>query len=222
LFLLLAKQFATDEHVLGGLLMEEVTAHFVDVLLSHLLHTELTSPLNDLLVPTYHPSQTHEDRTVVGLTLVLLPLDEEGGLGKVGNPNLDIFRSANLSGRCKLLVFNYTPAKVLLEVLSAQPVHAAELPQRDLYLPLVVVLPERQLAISADGDRGGEEVVRGRGRLSEEVSAQHLFVLRLMVALPYPQDLQIALLPLVFQMPALFVLPNYFFEVIGNRNHDSR
>lgn len=64
-------------------------------------------------------------------------------------------------------------------------------------------------------------MVGGRGRLSEEVSAQHFFVLWLMVALPYPQDLQIALLPLVFQMPTLFVLPNYFFEVISNCNHDS-
>lgn len=97
LFLLLAEQLAADEHILGGLLMEEVAAHLVDVLLGHLLHTELASPLNHLLVPANHPPQTHEDRAVVGLALVLLPLDEEGRLGEVGNSNLNIVRSANLS-----------------------------------------------------------------------------------------------------------------------------
>ena len=81
LLLLLAEQLAADEHVLGGLLVEEVTAHLADVLLGHLLHAELASPLHHLLVPADHPPQTHHHGAVVGLALVLLPLYQEGGLG---------------------------------------------------------------------------------------------------------------------------------------------
>jgi hypothetical protein len=83
---------------------------------------------------------------------VLLPLDEESRLGQVGHPHLNVFGSAHLGGRCKLLVFYYTPAEVLLEVLSAQPIHAAELPQRNIHLLLLVVLPEGELAGLAGGD----------------------------------------------------------------------
>ena len=81
LLLLLPKQLATDQHVLGGLLVEQVAAHLADVLLGYLLHAELASSLHHLLVPADHPPQTHHDGTVVGLALVLLPLDEEGRLG---------------------------------------------------------------------------------------------------------------------------------------------
>ena len=152
LLLLLPKQLAADEHVLGGLLVEEVAAHLADVLLGYLLHAELASSLHHLLVPTHHPPQTHYYCAVVSLLLVLLPLDEKGSLGQMGHPHLDIFRSAHLGGRCKLLVFYYTPAEVLLEVLSAQPIYAAELPQRNLHLLLLVVLPEGELAGLAGGD----------------------------------------------------------------------
>ena len=70
----------------------------------------------------------------------------------MGHPYLHVLRSAHLSSRCKLLVFYYTPTKVFLKVFSAQPIHTAELSQRDLNLLLLVVLPEGQLAGFAGGD----------------------------------------------------------------------
>jgi hypothetical protein len=131
--------------------MEEVTSHLADLLLSNLLHAELTSSLNYFLMPSDHPPQTHHYSAIICLALVFFPFDEEGRLGQMGHSNLNIFGSANLGGRCKLLVFYYTPTKVFFEVLSTQTVHTAELPQCNLNLLLFVVLPERELAGFADG-----------------------------------------------------------------------
>lgn len=189
LLLLLAKQFATDKNVLRSLLVEEIATHLADMLLSHLLHAELASSFHYLLVPTDNPPQTHHDSAVISLALMLFPLDEEGSLCKMGHSHLNIFWSANLGGRCKLLVFYYTPTKIFLEVFSAQTVHAAELPQRNLNLLLLVILPEREFTGFADGDWWGEQVMAWWSRLSEEVSSQHLFIIWLMITLSYPQNL---------------------------------
>jgi len=151
LLLLLPEQFAADEDVFRGLLVEEVAAHLVNVLLGHLLHAELASPLHHLLMPANHPPQSHDNRTIICLAFVFLPLDEEGRLSEMRDPNLDIVGSAHFGGRCKLLIFYYTPTKIFLKFFSAQSVHTAELSKCNLYLLLIIVFPEWYLAGFAGG-----------------------------------------------------------------------
>jgi hypothetical protein len=98
LLLLQAQQLPTDQDTLGRLLVKQIAPHFVNVLLGYLLHAELTPTLHDFLVPTNHPSQSHDNCGIIGLAFMLFPFDEEGGFGEVRHANLDLIRSGDLSG----------------------------------------------------------------------------------------------------------------------------
>lgn len=151
--LVLLEGTARHQHVAAvGLVLKEVASELAQLFLLDLLHTELASVLNDLLVLAYHLPNLNNYSILPNLFPMLVEIQQKGGLGEIGKRNFLITEFANLRRHGKLFIEYYAPRKLVGHLGNiGNRIEFTNFPKRNGDLLLIVIFPESHMAKIADG-----------------------------------------------------------------------
>lgn len=151
--LVLLEGTARHQHVAAvGLVLKEVASELAELLLLDLLHTELASVLNDLLVLAYHLPNLNNHSILPDLFPMLVEIQQKGGLGEIGKRNFLIAKFADLRRHGKLFIEYYAPRKLVGHLGNiGNRIEFTNFRKRNGDLLLIVIFPESRMAKIADG-----------------------------------------------------------------------
>lgn len=93
------------EHIASvGLILEEIAGELVEVFLFDLLHAELASILNDLLVLAYHLPDLYHHCVILQFLTVLLEVQQERCLRQVGQVDILASQLCDFGGLGELFI----------------------------------------------------------------------------------------------------------------------